>query len=125
MAPTVRRLPVAHSTLTARPYWNADAEAADPTDLRRREDALLREQLARTSATSRFYREKWANAGVSPNAVAGVPDLETLPFTEKYELQSALAAAPPVRREPVSAPRDRSCGCRPPAARRARRCAWP
>jgi phenylacetate-CoA ligase len=96
---------VAHPTLTGPRYWNADAEAADPADLRRRETALLRDQLERTAETSAFYSEKWANAGVSPNQIVTIEDLEGLPFTEKSELQAALAAAPPFGTN-VAAPPD-------------------
>jgi phenylacetate-CoA ligase len=96
---------VADPTLTARRFWNADAEAADPTDIRRREDELLVAQLARTAATSAFYRDKWRDTGGSPNAVRSVADLATLPFTEKAELQAALAASPPFGTN-VAAPAD-------------------
>jgi phenylacetate-CoA ligase len=82
--------------VSVRQFWNADAEAADPADVRRREDELLVAQLARTAATSRFYGDKWQNSGVSPNAVRSVAELPSLPFTEKAELQAALAASPPL-----------------------------
>ena len=78
-----------------RPFWNADVETADAASLRRREGRLLREQLAGAAATSDFYREKWAAAGARPTDVQGVRDLPALPFTEKHELQTALAARPP------------------------------
>jgi phenylacetate-CoA ligase len=95
---------VAHSTLTERrPYWNADAEAADPAELRRRDDALLVDQLVRTDATSAFYRDKWKNSGVSLHRIRAAVNLDLLPFTEKAELQEALAAAPPFGTN-VSAP---------------------
>jgi len=77
------------------PYWSPALEVADAASLRRREGRLLRAQLAATAATSEFYRAKWAAAGVRPETVRGVGDLPILPFTEKLELQAALAAAPP------------------------------
>jgi phenylacetate-CoA ligase len=86
---------MAGPTLSDRPFWNADAEAADPAVLRRREARLLRSQLAATAATSPFYRAKWAEAKAQPDRVRHIQDLPTLPFTEKAELQAALAAQPP------------------------------
>jgi phenylacetate-CoA ligase len=93
MEPALRQVPVAHPAVT-RAAW-ADIETADPADVMAQEQALLRDQLALTVATSEFYRSKWAEAAVDPVRVADVDDLARLPFTEKHELQAAQAARRP------------------------------
>ncbi len=75
--------------------WAEDLETADPASVARADLVLLREQLARTAATSDFYRAKWADAGVDVGRVVGLEDLAALPFTEKHELQVAQAAQAP------------------------------
>ena len=80
---------------------------------------------SRCSATSwRARRRRARSTGrngetpvSTPNHVASLADLETLPFTEKHELQAAQASAPPVRLQPGGRARTHWCGCRPPAAR--------
>jgi len=84
---------VADSALT-RAIWRDDVELADPQRVQDEEVALLRDQLARTSATSEFYRQKWADAGVNPARIATREQLVELPFTEKHDLQASQAAAP-------------------------------
>lgn len=66
-----------------------------PDRLKLLEEAKLRRQLERTRATSPFYREKWAAAGVDPARVRHIEDLPLLPFTEKRELQETQEAYPP------------------------------
>lgn len=75
--------------------WAEDLETADPASMAKAELGLLREQLARTAATSDFYRVKWAESGVDGARVVGLEDLARLPFTEKHELQAAQAARSP------------------------------
>jgi phenylacetate-CoA ligase len=75
--------------------WAEALETANPAQVAAHEIALLREQLARTAATSDFYRVKWAAAGADPRRVGSIADLAGLPFTEKAELQAAQTEKPP------------------------------
>ena len=83
----------AHDRRSARAdrrFWNADRDEPE-RGAGRREDGLLRDQLARRRRPATFYRDKWATPvrPADPCAAAGP---RTLPFTEKSELQAALAA---------------------------------
>ena len=78
----------------SRVAW-AEVETAEPAAIAAAELVLLRDQLARTAATSDFYRTKWAEAGVDASRVVTLDDLARLPFTEKHELQAAQAARAP------------------------------
>ncbi|MBC3191805.1 phenylacetate--CoA ligase family protein [Pseudonocardia sp. C8] len=82
-----------------RPYsatlWN-EIEAAPPDEARRVQDRQVREQIAYLAAHSAFYRAKFTEHGVDPDAVRGTDDLAGLPFTEKQELRDSLAAHPPL-----------------------------
>ena len=73
----------------------AEVETAEPAAILAAELVLLRDQLARTAATSDFYRTRWAEAGIDATRVASLDDLARLPFTEKHDLQAAQAARAP------------------------------
>jgi phenylacetate-CoA ligase len=73
----------------------AEVETAEPAAIVAAELVLLRDQLARTAATSDFYRTRWAEAGIDATRVASLDDLARLPFTEKHDLQAAQAARAP------------------------------
>lgn len=60
------------------------------------ESERLVAQLGYLSASSEFYRRKFADAGVDPASIRSVADLPKLPFTEKQELRDSLAEHPPL-----------------------------
>jgi phenylacetate-CoA ligase len=76
-------------------HWLPEVECAAP-EVR---DALilakLREQLRYAWERSAFYRRKWEAAGVSPDALGGLADLDRFPVVTKEELRQAQAAQPP------------------------------
>jgi phenylacetate-CoA ligase len=94
MGDGIRHLSVAHPAVN-RVAWRPELETADPAAVARMERPLLADQLARTAATSDFYRARWAAAGVDPRSIQGPEDLPRLPFTEKHDLQAAQAARAP------------------------------
>jgi phenylacetate-CoA ligase len=60
---------------------------------RAEDDARWRRQLAWLFERSRFYRAKFAAAGISGAADAGgLDDIAALPFTEKAELRATVTA---------------------------------
>lgn len=72
-----------------RSFWNEPVETMAPSELRRVEAPLLAEQIAYVYATSPYYRQKFDQARVSPDAVTCVEALEAVPFTEKSDITSA------------------------------------
>lgn len=79
----------------AQAIWDPAAECGDPADEAAEIAARLPAQLAHVQATSPFYRELWAAAGVDATAVRTLDDLRRLPFTEKDDLRRSQDADPP------------------------------
>lgn len=78
-----------------RAHWNADAECAGVADTLAMHAERLRTQLAYVARHSRFYRDKFARAGVDVTRIRDLDDLARLPFTEKSELRENQLAEPP------------------------------
>ena len=72
-----------------RRYWNEEIETLPAAEIARLESERLPAQLSYMSATSDFFRAKFDQAGLKPEAVARREDLAKLPFTEKRELASS------------------------------------
>jgi phenylacetate-CoA ligase len=64
-------------------FWNEATETLSPADARRLENGRLVEQIAYDHATSPFFRAKLDGAGVRPEDIRRVEDLERIPFMEK------------------------------------------
>ncbi|RMI28825.1 phenylacetate--CoA ligase family protein [Nocardia stercoris] len=76
--------------------WWSEIEGAAPAEAERIQDDRLREQIRYLATRSGFYRTKFAEHGVDPEAVRTTADLAALPFTEKQELRASLAQVPPL-----------------------------
>ena len=74
-----------------RRYWNEEIETLPAAEIARLESERLRAQLPYMAATSDFFRAKFDQAGLKPEAVARREDLAKLPFTEKRELAASQA----------------------------------
>ena len=74
-----------------RRYWNEEVETLPQADIARLESERLPAQLAYMAATSDFFRAKFDQAGLAPEAVTGRDELARLPFMEKRELAAAQA----------------------------------
>jgi phenylacetate-CoA ligase len=71
-----------------------DAESAlPPAELRSLQDEQLRAAVAHVHDDVDFYRAKMDDAGVTPADVAGVDDLDRLPFTTKEDFREAYPTA--------------------------------
>jgi len=66
-----------------------DLETASPAAIRHLEDERLRVQIAYNAATSAYYRDKLAAAGVRPDTIRGVEDLARIPYMEKTEIAAS------------------------------------
>lgn len=66
--------------------FDPDAECMERTTRTRLQLARLRDAVGRAGAIG-FYREKFAEAGVTPDAIRTLDDLARLPFTTKQDLR--------------------------------------
>ena len=73
------------------PEW----EAIQPADLERADMEALRRQVEYVHAASPFYRNKFAEAGIGPDAIRVPQDLAKLPFTTKADLRESQEREPP------------------------------
>lgn len=77
------------------PYWFPTRETMPPE---RREAAIverIREVMRWCWDRAPFYRRKWAEAGVHPDAIRSLEDFERVPVVTKEELRATQAAHPP------------------------------
>ena len=75
--------------------WFSAVEGLDAAAVRALQDARLRQQFDHLWARSAFYQRKFRAAGLGPDSVRRVDDLQKVPFTLKQELRESLQAAPP------------------------------
>ena len=64
--------------------WQPEYECLPRPQLRKLQTNRLREAVAR-AATVPFYREKFAQCGITPESISSVDDLRRLPFTTKSD----------------------------------------
>lgn len=76
-------------------YLEPRVERASRAEMTRWQTARLREQVAHAYKSSPFYRRKLKAAGVKPEHVRSLADLDTVPFTTKDELKENQVAHPP------------------------------
>ncbi|MEY7851991.1 phenylacetate--CoA ligase PaaK [Natrarchaeobius sp. A-rgal3] len=65
-----------------------EIERAPRAEIRDRQNERLRETVTRAYENVPFYRERLDDAGVDPDDVEGVDDLEALPFTTKADFRA-------------------------------------
>ena len=73
--------------MTEKTYWNRELETMPADKLRKLESEALRTQLAYVYRESPFYRQKFDETGVHPDALKTREDLERFPFTTKEDLR--------------------------------------
>ena len=64
-------------------------------ELRQLQLAKLRRQMERLVATSAFYRDRWAAAGVTPGDIRSIADLQRIPTVSKADCLADQTACPP------------------------------
>ncbi len=67
--------------------FEADAETMPRSDLRALQDRRLRALAAYVHERVPFYRHRFEEMGLTPDAIQGVADLPRLPFTRKADLR--------------------------------------
>ncbi|HYY88155.1 MAG TPA: AMP-binding protein, partial [Chloroflexota bacterium] len=77
------------------PYWFRELETEPPERRQARILDKLRGQVAWAYAKSPFYRQKWDTAGVGPDTLRCLDDLNRFPVLTKAELRADQQANPP------------------------------
>jgi len=67
--------------------WNKELEAMPRPELEKLQLERLREVVARVTASVPFYRDLYAEAGVSADDIRSLEDIAKLPFTNKQDLR--------------------------------------
>ena len=68
-------------------YWNKEMETMSKDELRKIQGERLKTTIQRVYANVPYYAEKMKAAGITPNDINTVEDLEKLPFTYKTDLR--------------------------------------
>ena len=71
-----------------RTYWNEELELISDVDLEKVQVTALKKQLAYVFDRSPFYKKKFTGAGVNPDSLNFLGDLQRFPFTTKDELRA-------------------------------------
>jgi phenylacetate-CoA ligase len=78
--------------------WNREVETMSRTELEKLQAERLRKTVERVYHNVPFYRQKFDTAGIKPDDIKTVKDLQRLPFTTKQDLRDnypfGLFAAP-------------------------------
>jgi phenylacetate-CoA ligase len=75
--------------------WKPELETLPREEIIERQLRLFRKQMKYVMAHSPFYRRKYGEAGVRPQDIKTLEDLERVPFTTKQELLKSQEDYPP------------------------------
>jgi phenylacetate-CoA ligase len=68
-------------------YWNEKIETMPRAELRKHQLQLLKEKVKFCYDNTAFYRKKFKNAGISPEDIRTLEDIQKIPFTVKNDLR--------------------------------------
>jgi len=68
-------------------YWNEKIETLPVPELRKHQLGKLREQVKHCYDDSAFYRKKFKDAGLKPEDIKTLDDIQKIPFTVKNDLR--------------------------------------
>jgi phenylacetate-CoA ligase len=68
-------------------YWNEKIETIPVPELRKYQLKKLKEQAKHCYQNSTFYRQKFKNAGLKPEDIKTLEDIQKIPFTVKNDLR--------------------------------------
>lgn len=83
-------------------YWDPRNELMSPAELHTLHERRLRQVVQFAYSRSPFYRRKLDAAGVSPDDVRTLEDIERLPLTDKYDLRDSAERASAAGRRPYA-----------------------
>jgi phenylacetate-CoA ligase len=70
-----------------KPYWNKEIETATRDEIEKHQLKLLKNQVKYCYSNSKFYRNKFKTAGITPDDIKTLEDTKKLPFTSKFDLR--------------------------------------
>jgi phenylacetate-CoA ligase len=73
--------------LTNGKYWNEKIETLPTEEIRKQQLQKLKEQVKHCYNNSSFYKKKFDNAGLKPEDIHSLDDLQKIPFTVKNDLR--------------------------------------
>jgi phenylacetate-CoA ligase len=73
--------------MTIGKYWNEKIETMPVEELRKHQLRKLKEQVKHCYDNSTFYRKKLKNAGLKPENIKTLEDIQKIPFTVKNDLR--------------------------------------
>ncbi len=68
-------------------YWNEKIETMSRQELRKHQLGKLKEQVKHCYEDSAFYRKKFKDAGLKPDDIKTLEDIQKIPFTVKNDLR--------------------------------------
>jgi phenylacetate-CoA ligase len=68
-----------------RKYWNEELETMSLDDLRKLQEKRLQETVSRAYEKTKFYRQKFDDAGIKPSDINTLDDLQKLPLIHSSE----------------------------------------
>ena len=69
------------------PYWDKKIETATRDEIEKHQLKLLKNQVKYCYSNSKFYRNKFKTAGITPDDIKTLEDAKKLPFTSKFDLR--------------------------------------
>jgi phenylacetate-CoA ligase len=70
-------------------YWNKKLETATRNELSKKQLQLLKEKVKFCYDNTTFYRNKFKDAGISPDDIKTLEDIQKIPFTVKDDLRTS------------------------------------
>jgi phenylacetate-CoA ligase len=68
-------------------YWNKKIETIPRNELEKRQFKLLKNLVKYCYDNSKFYRNKFKTAGITPDDIKTLDDAQKIPFTSKFDLR--------------------------------------
>ena len=78
--------------MTDKPYWNRSAETRSGEEQSALDTSAIKKQLDYVFANSSMYREKFTEAGLTPDSFVKMDDLQRFPLTTKDDLRKTQEA---------------------------------
>lgn len=81
-------------------YWNKKIETIPRNELEKHQFKLLKNLVKYCYDNSKFYRNQFKKAGITPDDIKTLKDAQKIPFTSKFDLRDnypfGMVAVPPV-----------------------------
>jgi phenylacetate-CoA ligase len=82
------RLIAYHGTMEMKKFSTDDIDRLPRSEVKKIQFQLLKEQLDYVWRKSKFYQRKFRDAGITPDTIRVLKDIEKIPFTTKEELRT-------------------------------------